>query len=118
MRRDWITCLVLFLLTFAVFSRVLVAGFVQWDDDINIYTNLHIQGLNAANLHWIFTTCDYPPRYVPLSWLGWAINYQLGGLNPAGFHLTDLLFHAANASLVFMLIRRFLCRGASKSGRL
>src|ERR1017187_6309055 len=108
MRRDWITCLVLFLVTFAVFSRVLVAGFVQWDDDINIYTNLHIQGLSAANLHWIFTTCDYPPRYVLLSWLGWAINYQLGGLNPAGFHLTDLLFHAANASLVFMLIRRFL----------
>lgn len=108
LRRDWITVLVLFLVTFAVFSRVLVAGFVQWDDDINIYTNLHIQGLSAANLHWIFTTCDYPPRYVPLSWLGWAINYQLGGLNPAGFHLTDLLFHAANAGLVFLLIRRLL----------
>src|ERR1017187_8389355 len=121
-RRDRLTTLVslvLFCATFAVFSRVLVADFVQWDDDINIYNNPHIQGLTARNLHWIFTTCEYPPRYAPLFWLGWAINYQLGGLNLAGFHLTDLLFHAANASLVFVLIRRLLLlatkKGASRS---
>jgi len=112
MRRVWLTSLVLFLATVAVFSRVLHGGFVQWDDDLNIYGNLHIRGLGAGNLHWIFTTCEYPPRYVPLSWLGWAINYQLSGLNPAGFHLTDLLFHAANASLAFLLIRRLLLLAA------
>ena len=117
MRRDQLTILVslvLFGATFAVFNRVLVADFVQWDDDINIYDNPHIQGLNASNLRWIFTTCEYPPRYAPLYWLGWAINCQLGGLNPSGFHLTDLLFHAANASLVFLLIRRLLLLATSK----
>lgn len=107
-RRDSLASLVLFLVTFAVFSRVLLGDFVRWDDDINIYANPHIQGFSAANWHWIFTTCEYPPRYVPLSWLGWAINYQISGLNPTAYHLTDLLFHAVNASLVFLLIRRLL----------
>jgi hypothetical protein len=42
MRRDRLTILVslvLFCATFAVFSRVLVADFVQWDDDLSIYQN-------------------------------------------------------------------------------
>ncbi|MGD0261440.1 MAG: tetratricopeptide repeat protein [Verrucomicrobiota bacterium] len=108
MRRVCLTSFVLFLGTFAVFSRVLLGGFIHWDDDLNIYDNPRIQGFSAANLRWILTNCEYPPRYMPLSWLGWAINYQLGGLNPAGFHLTDLLFHAANAVLVFFLIQRLL----------
>ena len=107
-RRNALSGLVLFLVTFAVFSRVLQAGFVAWDAPLNIYENPHIQGLNAKNLKWMFTTVNYPPRYVPLSWLGWAINYQLGALNPAGFHLVDLLFHATNAVLAFFLIQRLL----------
>jgi tetratricopeptide (TPR) repeat protein len=115
MRRVWLTSLVLFLATFAVFSRVLLGGFVQWDDDINIYANPHVQGLTAANLHWIFTTCEYPPRYVPLGWLGWAINCQLGGVRPFGFHLTDLLFHSANAVLAFLVIRKLLLAASAGS---
>ena len=118
MRRVWLTSFVLFLATFAVFSRALLGDFVQWDDDTNIYANPHIQGLTKANLHWIFTNCEYPPRYMPLTRLGWAINYQLSGLNPAGVHLTDLLFHAANAVLTFLLIQTLLLLVAkNESGR-
>ncbi|HOX57715.1 MAG TPA: hypothetical protein P5205_13645 [Candidatus Paceibacterota bacterium] len=112
MRRVWLTGLVLFLATFAVFHRVLFADFVQWDDDVNVYANPHIQGFSAANLRWIFTTCDYPPRYVPLGWLSWAITWQFSGLNPMGYHLTDLLLHAANTVLVFFLIQRLLLLAA------
>jgi protein O-mannosyl-transferase len=108
MRRVWLTSSILFLATLAIFSRALLGDFVQWDDDIDIYTNPHIRGLSTANLHWIFTKCEYPPRYMPLSQLGWQINYQLGGLNPLGYHLADLVFHAANCVLAFFLIQRLL----------
>jgi protein O-mannosyl-transferase len=112
LRQVWLTALGLFLVTFVVFGRGLLGGFVQWDDDINIYANPHIQGFSAANLRWIFTTCEYPPRYVPLGWLSWAITWQFSGLNPFGYHLTDLLFHAANTVLVFLVIRKLLLLAA------
>ena len=50
MRRVWLTSLVLFLATFAVFSRVLLGEFVQWDDDINIYQTPTSKGLDQARI--------------------------------------------------------------------
>ena len=43
------------------------------------------------------------------------MNYQLSGLSPAGFHLTDLLFHAANAVLAFLLIQTLLLLAAKNA---
>jgi protein O-mannosyl-transferase len=40
----------------------------------------------------------------PLTWLSHALDCQLFGLNPAGHHYVSLLFHAANALLLFLLL--------------
>lgn len=40
-------------------------------------------------------------RYV--GHLSFALNYRLGGLNPVGFHVTNLAIHLCNAFLVFWL---------------
>ena len=48
--------LMLFCVTFAVFSRVLVADFVQWDDDISVYQNPHMQGLDWGRLRGCLAT--------------------------------------------------------------
>jgi tetratricopeptide (TPR) repeat protein len=111
MRRVWLTSLVLFLATFAVFSRVLVADFVQWDDGISVYENPHIQGLDWARLRWMFTDAGYGLRYEPLNWLGYALIHQFGGLKPFGYHLANLLLHCLNTVLVFAVIRRLLVAG-------
>jgi tetratricopeptide (TPR) repeat protein len=40
----------------------------------------------------------------PLTWLSWAIDYRLfGGLDPAGFHLTNVILHGLNSLLVAWL---------------
>jgi protein O-mannosyl-transferase len=62
---------------------------------------------------------DYNPfRFV--GYLTFALNYQLGGLNVAGYHLVNLAIHVANALLVYSLIRQIfrtpaLCRSALAS---
>ena len=47
-------------------------------------------------------------HYVPLSWMTLGLDYQLWGMNPTGYHLTSLLLHAANAVVVYALVRRLL----------
>jgi tetratricopeptide (TPR) repeat protein len=107
-RRDWIAGAVLFGLTFAVFSRVLNAEFVQWDDDISVAGNVQVQGLDWSRLKWMFTDSSYAMRYKPLTWLSYAVVYQIGGLKPFNYHLVNLLLHSLNAVLAFVLIRRLL----------
>ena len=104
MRRVWLISFVLFLATFGVFSRVLLGEFVQWDDGISVYQNPHIQALDWARLRWMFTDASYAMRYKPLTWLAYALIYQLGGLKPFGYHLANLLIHGCNTVLGFMVM--------------
>jgi hypothetical protein len=95
------------LLAGLTFLPALSAGFVEWDDPLSIYLNPHIQHLDWASLRWMFTDVRYNPRYMPLTWLDWALTYRLVGLRPFAYHLGSVLLHAANALLLFGLIRRF-----------
>jgi protein O-mannosyl-transferase len=94
-----------------LYSGTLGADFIWGDDQMNIYGNPHIQSLNGGSLAWMFTDYQYVRRYMPLGWLGWALNIQATGLNPGGFHLGNLLFHAANTVLVFLFLFKVLRRG-------
>ena len=50
----------------------------------------------------MFTTAQMA-SYAPLAWLSYAIDYAFWGLNPVGYHLSNILFHALNAVLFFRL---------------
>jgi hypothetical protein len=54
----------------------------------------------------IATSRNDGTNYIPLNFLSLAIDYRLWGLHPAGFHLTNLLLHAANAVAVYFLLLR------------
>ena len=95
---------VLVLSVFLVFGRVTQADFVKWDDDINIYRNPNIGGLEASRLKWMFTDFKSSRVYVPFGWLTWGVVYELFGLNPRAYHLVNFLFHLANTVLIFVLL--------------
>ena len=99
---------VLLLIPFVVFFPTLEAGFLNWDDDVNVFENPHVQGLTAENLKWMFTDFSHAIRYKPLSWLGWAIVHELFGLNPFGFHFANVLVHCVNTLLLFAVMRRLV----------
>ena len=93
--------------TFVTYLPVLWNGFVGWDDDENILNNPYFRGLGWARLRWMFTTFHLG-HYQPLSWLTFAIDYLWWGINPLGYHLTNLLLHVANAVLFYFLVSRVL----------
>lgn len=43
--------------------------------------------------------------YRPLLMLTYALNFRVNGLNPAGYHIVNLAFHAGSAFLLFLIVR-------------
>jgi len=98
------------LASFVVFLPALGAGFVNWDDDQNFLDNPNYRGLGAAQLRWMFTTF-LMGHYIPLTWMTLGLDYVIWGMNPAGYHLTNLLLHSANAVLFYFMALRLLRAG-------
>ncbi len=104
--RLWIL-LILVTCTFAAFMPVLDNGFLNWGDEVDLVNNPDYRGLGTSNLIWMFTTIK-AGHYQPLSWISFAVDHQLWGMNPRGYHLTALILHVACALLVYSLIRQLL----------
>ena len=100
--------------TFAAFGPVLRAGFVNWDDAANLLANWHYRGLGLAQLKWMATT-SFGGCYQPLSWLSYSLDYALWGLNPFGYHLTNLILHAASAVLFYFAARLLFRLGSGET---
>ena len=93
------------LVTFVVFLPALQNDFVAWDDDRNFLQNTGFRGLGLTELRWMWTTFHLG-HYVPLSWMTLGLDYTVWGMNPVGYHLTNLALHACNAALVYLIARR------------
>lgn len=91
-----------------VFLPALQGGFV-WDDSINVLDNARIRALTPANLWWMATS-SLGGHYHPLTWLSFAADHALWGLQPSGYHLSNLLIHGANAALFLLVVRQLLQR--------
>lgn len=96
------------------FLPSLQGQFLYWDDVPNFLMNEGYRGLGWPQLRYMFTT-TLLGHWIPLTWLTLGVNYALGGMNPWGYHLGNLLLHAANAVCFYFVARRLL---ASASGEM
>src|SRR5947209_3141566 len=110
-RGFWLVPALIALVTFAAFLPVLQNQFVDWDDQRNFLDNHHYRGLGWTHLRWMWTT--HLGHYIPLTWMTLGLDYLLWGMNPVGYHLTNLLLHVANAVVFFFVVRRLLTRALS-----
>jgi len=93
------------LLTAVVFWGVTRCEFTNYDDPVFVTENYHVLGgLSAEGVKWAFTT-SAPDYWRPLSWLSHQLDVELFGLNPAGHHVTNLLFHIGATVLLFLALR-------------
>jgi tetratricopeptide (TPR) repeat protein len=111
---EWLIPLAIAAFTVVAFLPVLGAQFVAYDDPENFLQNLRYRGLGWTQLKWMWTT-THLGHYVPLSWMSLGLDYELWGMNPAGYHAVNLLLHAANAVLLYFVARR-LFRNAGVNG--
>jgi len=101
-----ICCLLLVAATLVFYNPIIHNQFVDFDDSSYILKNSQVQGgLTWDTVKWSFTTFR-DGNWHPLTWLSHALDCQIFHLNPAGHHYTNLLLHAANAVLLFLLLRR------------
>jgi tetratricopeptide (TPR) repeat protein len=106
-RLCWILPLAVSIATFLAFLSVLSNGYV-WDDRVSLVENRHVRSLGWSSLKWMFTT-TYTGPYQPLSWLSYAIDHKIWGLQNAwGVHLTSVLLHIGGAVVFYLVARRLL----------
>ncbi len=85
------------------------AGFI-WDDDHYVTQNPVLRTPDGLQRIWF--NIGATPQYYPLVHTSFWIEYRLYRLNPLGYHAVNILLHAANAIVLWQLLRRLQLRGA------
>jgi Tfp pilus assembly protein PilF len=102
-----LTCLIsaiLFMVVLAVFWPCTNNGFINYDDNVYVTENTHVQqGLNAQSVAWAFQSGE-TSNWHPLTWMSHMLDCQFYGLKPAGHHFTSVLLHSINAVLLFLVL--------------
>ncbi|HEY1489767.1 MAG TPA: hypothetical protein VGF90_01895, partial [Verrucomicrobiae bacterium] len=106
MSRPRFIALLLALATLLVYLPVVHDGFVNFDDQEYVTENHHVlAGLTWDNFCWAFTSF-HAANWHPLTWLSHMLDCELFGPNPGAHHFVNVMFHAANAALLFVLLLR------------
>ncbi len=88
----------------AVFLGALGSGFLSWDDNGYVLENPFIRTLaiGPAFTHVVLS------NWHPLTMISYAVDFRIWGLNPLGYHLTNIVFHGLNTFLAAVLTLKLL----------
>lgn len=104
LRKVSLLSLLLFGLVFWTFLPALRGDFIEFDDLAYVTSNPYLQ-LSPANLLWALSH-GLASNWHPLTLWSLMLDHRVWGVNPWGFHLTNVLLHALNSVLVFLVLRR------------
>lgn len=104
-------CFFIAAVVFALYFPLLGHEFHElWDDGTFVTKNAAISnGFTADALKWAFSNLS-AGFYYPVTWLSHMLDIQLHGLDPAGHYLTNIVLHALNAVLLFLLLQKITGR--------
>src|SRR5262245_59969559 len=109
-RRFWLVAGALTLVTLIAYIPALSGGFI-WDDDAYVTDNLAVRRFDGLVRIW--TDPHSTPQFYPLVFSMFWLEHQLWGLNPIGDHVVNVLLHALNAALLWVVLRRLRAPGAA-----
>jgi len=96
----------LILATVLLYAPVAHHDFIQYDDAAYVTENVHVRtGLNLGNIAWAFTNFD-EANWHPLTWLSHMADCQVFGVSSQAHHWVNVLLHAANVLLLFLLLQQ------------
>ncbi|HEY5649072.1 MAG TPA: hypothetical protein VIU33_06205, partial [Nitrospiria bacterium] len=102
----------LILLSLAVYWPVKDFEFVRFDDGTYIYENPHVRnGMTPDGFVWAFqadfsTDSPHADYWIPVTFISHMATAQFFGMEPGGHHLVNLLLHALNTILLFVVLRK------------
>src|SRR3984957_1024900 len=103
-RQKLILCVLLAATTIAVYSPIIRAPFLNYDDALHVTENAHVRaGLTWSTVQWAFRSSETSDWH-PITWLSHALDCELFGVGPAGPHAVNLLLHAINVVLLFLIL--------------
>jgi tetratricopeptide (TPR) repeat protein len=106
MSRPRLIALLLAFATLIVFLPATRFNFVVYDDNDYVTQNNFVKhGLTWTDIQWAFTAF-HAGNWHPLTWISHMTDCELFGLNPGAHHFINILFHAANVALLFLLVWR------------
>jgi Flp pilus assembly protein TadD len=92
--------------TLAVFGPACANQFINYDDPQYVTDNPNVlAGLSRESTRWALTSTEVF-NWHPLTWISLQLDCTLYRLRPWGYHLTNVLLHAANTLLLFLALRR------------
>ncbi|HIJ64586.1 MAG TPA: tetratricopeptide repeat protein [Candidatus Hydrogenedentes bacterium] len=90
----------------AIFAQVLNHDFVSYDDPGYVYENPDVKGgISRPGILWALTTFSFS-NWHPLTWLSHMLDCSVYGLHAPGHLVTNVILHAANAALLFWVLKR------------
>src|SRR5215467_6576461 len=99
-----VICLLLCATAIFVLWPVVHFDFITLDDRYYVKNDWVKAGITWPGVIWAFRH-SYASNWHPLTWLSHMLDVQLFGMAPSGHHSVNLLFHAANTMLLFLLLR-------------
>jgi tetratricopeptide (TPR) repeat protein len=106
-RTPWLAALGLVVLIVGAYMPSLGGGFL-WDDDLHITANPTIVGPLGLKEIWTTSRANYFPLVLTNFWA----QHALWGLEPFGYRVVTLGFHALSALLLWQVLRRLAIPGA------
>ncbi len=97
------------LAVFVVYLPAMNGGFLC-DDKVDVVDNTALRSWIGLNQIW--SQPGITAQYYPLSFATFWLNYQLGELDPLGYHLVNVLLHSCNAVLLWSVLRKLKIPGA------
>lgn len=92
------------------YANTLRSEFV-WDDEVLVKDNPTIRNFTYAPAAFVSdlarTGQSSAAYYRPLQTISYMVDYRLWGLNPAGYHLTNLVLHFVCVVLLWLVVRQF-----------
>lgn len=100
------------LLNVFVFAQTANFEFVAYDDYTYILENPNLEGgLTWQNLWWGLTS-GYFVNWHPVTWWSYLLDFELYGLDPRGYHVTNVVIHILASGAFYLALYRFTERFA------
>ena len=110
LRSNFLLGALLLALTLGVYFQVCGFDFIILDDPSYVKWNRYVlDGLKLSGLKWAFTQFN-DSNWIPLTWLSLMLDATIYKNWPDGYHVTNVLLHAANVLLVFIVFTRMTGR--------